>query len=146
MTNSGPPRPPAYFASRVFSIAVAVAVGLATSPFWYGAAAGGRPARPAPAIAEAAGEACVLPLDRIRVEHPALLAAWRDEAVREGRRMRGAAGHGAAGLEKSLTGTCLRCHADRAAFCDACHTDLAVAPTCWECHVDPAGVAGGGRR
>jgi hypothetical protein len=135
-------QPAAFFSWPVFSIAVVVAVGLVSSPFWYGAAAGARPARPLPVLSEAAGDTCVLPLARIRVEHPALLATWRTEAVREGRRMRGVAGPGPA--EKSLTGTCLRCHDDRAAFCDACHVDLAVAPICWQCHVDPAGS--GGRR
>jgi hypothetical protein len=131
-------RPPAPDFWPVLAIAVLAAIGLFTAPFWYGAASRARASRPDLVISEAAGEACVLPVERIRVEHPALLTTWRDEAVREGRRMVGVAG-APAGMEKSLTGTCLRCHADRAAFCEACHVDLGVAPTCWDCHVDPAG-------
>ena len=41
--------------------------------------------------------------------------------------------------DKSLTRTCLRCHADKADFCDRCHEYLEVSPHCWECHVDPKG-------
>ncbi len=44
-----------------------------------------------------------------------------------------------AGMEyqKSLTGTCMKCHANKADFCDTCHNYLGVSPTCWDCHNFP---------
>jgi hypothetical protein len=36
-----------------------------------------------------------------------------------------------------LTHTCLNCHSNKSAFCDACHHYMAVTPNCWDCHVTP---------
>jgi hypothetical protein len=78
---------------------------------------------------------CVLPADRMRREHMSLLYRWRDEVVRKADRTPVLV----AGIsyEKSLTAACMKCHASKERFCDRCHTNLAVAPLCWECHIAP---------
>ncbi|HBZ55705.1 MAG TPA: menaquinol oxidoreductase, partial [Syntrophobacteraceae bacterium] len=37
----------------------------------------------------------------------------------------------------SLQNECLRCHSNKAQFCDQCHNYMAVAPYCFTCHVEP---------
>ena len=71
----------------------------------------------------------------MRANHPALLDRWRNEVVREGRREYRSSTGGTHVM--SLTGTCLRCHGGRAAFCNRCHDYAGVNETCWECHVGP---------
>ena len=73
----------------------------------------------------------------MRREHMQLLARWRDDVVRRGQRVYVASD--GRHFDKSLTGTCLGCHENKAAACDRCHAYLAVQPYCWECHVDPKG-------
>lgn len=77
-----------------------------------------------------------------RTEHMELLDDWRDEVVREGKRLRLGMHAGDARATKSLSNTCLDCHTNQAEFCDRCHDNAGVAPYCWDCHVDPASVAG----
>ena len=62
---------------------------------------------------------------------------WRDEVVRVNQRTFEAPD--GREWEKSLTRTCLACHAEKAEFCDKCHDYLGVQPYCWDCHVDPKG-------
>jgi len=38
--------------------------------------------------------------------------------------------------EISLTGTCLRCHAEPKKFCIRCHDYAGVEAFCWDCHRD----------
>ncbi|MRR16704.1 MAG: menaquinol oxidoreductase [Deltaproteobacteria bacterium] len=74
----------------------------------------------------------------MRASHMKMLNAWRDEAVREGRRVYIAKdGHA---VEKSLTGTCLQCHSNKEQFCDRCHNYVGAKPTCFNCHIIPEGV------
>ena len=101
---------------------------------WYGVAAGDGPPRPRPALPRA-GSRCVEPAAWMRANHPALLDRWRNEVVREGRREYRSSTGGTHVM--SLTGTCLRCHGGRAAFCNRCHDYAGVNETCWECHVGP---------
>ncbi len=63
-----------------------------------------------------------------------LLMSWRDEVVRQGGRTF-VAPDGKT-YAKSLTQTCLGCHASKADFCDRCHAYASVTLSCWECHVD----------
>jgi len=42
--------------------------------------------------------------------------------------------------EMSLNNTCMKCHAERAQFCDKCHKYLGENPFCWDCHLDRKGV------
>jgi len=39
--------------------------------------------------------------------------------------------------DMSLQNTCMECHSNKSKFCDQCHTYTAVAPFCWECHIQP---------
>ena len=79
----------------------------------------------------------------MRGEHTDLLNTWRNEYVREGKvlhkgKFSSWPGSGKPVL-KSLSKTCLGCHADRTKFCDRCHDYAGVKPYCWDCHVLPRG-------
>jgi len=39
--------------------------------------------------------------------------------------------------QKSISKTCIKCHPNKADFCDQCHNYTAVKPYCWECHIEP---------
>ena len=78
----------------------------------------------------------------MRGEHMDLLNIWRDEYVREGKLVhKGKFSTWPDGkpVLKSLSKTCLGCHADRTKFCDKCHAYAGVKPYCWDCHVLPKG-------
>jgi hypothetical protein len=77
---------------------------------------------------------CVRPVAYMRTSHGDLLLAWRDRVVRSGERVFTAPDGRV--RELSLVRTCLDCH-EKAGFCDRCHQYVAVAPDCWNCHVDP---------
>jgi len=111
---------------------------LATAPVWLDALSGVRAEAPQLTVGKNAA-ACVLPAGEMRASHMALLDRWRDEAVRQGQRT--AVGFDGRRYRKSLTGTCLGCHTDKASFCDRCHEFAAVTPYCWDCHVVPEGGA-----
>lgn len=114
-----------------------VFVGLVGLPFWYNVAAGTEPRLPA--IERPKGEdRCILDAATMRREHMQLLADWREQVVREGRRDHVTAD--GRHYRRSLTGTCLGCHTDRQASCDRCHASLSVTPYCWDCHVETRGV------
>lgn len=115
--------------------ALVVFVGLVTSPFWY-ARVSGAPSK-APEIKLPAGEtACVMDVEYMRSSHMDLLMTWRDDVVR--RQDRVFTSPAGVTHTKSLTATCLKCHDNKAEFCDRCHDYAGVAPYCWDCHVDPA--------
>ncbi|MGD0872139.1 MAG: sulfate reduction electron transfer complex DsrMKJOP subunit DsrJ [Bryobacteraceae bacterium] len=77
---------------------------------------------------------CVRPVAYMRTSHGDLLEDWRDRVVRSGERFFTAPDGRV--RELSLVRTCLDCH-EKAGFCDRCHQYVAVAPDCWNCHVDP---------
>ena len=124
-------------------------LGLITFPVWYIIGPGhlGDP----PDLPAALGEQCVLPTQEMRDSHMELLNVWRDEVVRDGERFFTAADgyyvppslldpeHPERGVQKSLSKTCLHCHGDKVAFCDACHDYAGVSPYCWDCHTFPVG-------
>ena len=107
-----------------------------TAPIWYDLASGVD--REPPEIVLPAGETqCVADAAYMRTEHMQLLMDWREEVVRQDdREFVTADGRH---FEKSLTGTCLGCHDNKAEFCDRCHDYLSVKPYCWDCHVVPKG-------
>jgi hypothetical protein len=113
---------------------------LITFPFWYGKGKATPPtlSLDTPAIARLQEKRCVEDASFIRANHMKLLAVWRDEAVREGNRLY-TAKDGLA-FEKSLTGTCLKCHSNKDQFCDRCHHYVGAKPTCFNCHIIPAEV------
>ncbi len=111
-------------------------LGLVTYPIW--ASLGSGQDLRAPKIEKPTkATRCILDAGTMRRDHMRLLASWRDEVVRTGqRRYIGTDGRR---FDKSLTGTCLDCHENKAASCDRCHQYLHVNPYCWDCHVDPKG-------
>jgi hypothetical protein len=109
---------------------------LVTYPAWHGLATGQQAL--APQLAKPVqGTQCVLGTEEMRRSHMQLLMSWRDQAVRKGQRVYVSAS--GQHYDENLTGTCLRCHADRAGFCDRCHNYVQATPHCWECHVDAKG-------
>ena len=97
---------------------------------------GGRGVKVALLARATGGQRCIEPREEMRKNHPALLANWRERAVRLGERLH----HSDAGLDVriSLTGTCLGCHGKATEFCDKCHAQSAVALSCWQCHEQSA--------
>ena len=108
-----------------------------TSPVWY-ARVEGESARGPDLKRPLRETACVMPVAYMRTSHMDLLMTWRDGVVRRHERTWTAPDgkHYAA----SLSGTCLKCHSNKAEFCDRCHAYANVAPYCWDCHVDPAAI------
>ncbi len=110
-----------------------VFLGLATFPVWYTLARGQH--GEAPKLAKpVSGKHCVESNDFMRSQHMRLLEAWRATVVRDGKRLYMSHDYPGETHEMSLTKTCLRCHADKAQFCDRCHSYLSVSPDCWQCH------------
>lgn len=113
---------------------------LMTFPFWYNigkAASAPQPQVDTPAIQQLAEKQCVEPTAYMRANHMKLLEEWRDQVVREGRRI-----YVASDGKKyymSLQNTCLECHSNPAEFCDQCHNYLGVKPDCWTCHIELKG-------
>ena len=107
---------------------------LITFPIWYNIAKG--KATYVPELAKPVkGTECVRPTEFMIANHMDLLNQWRDSVVRLGERYY-VDSHGQM-VEMSLTHTCLDCHADKAEFCDKCHSYMGVEPYCWDCHVIP---------
>lgn len=115
------------------SVGLAIFLALVTLPVWYQAARGAEPGAPE-LVAATGGPECVAPTEYMRALHMDLLDAWRDEAVREGDRIH--IGPSGQKFDKSLTGTCIGCHDNKAEFCDRCHSYVGAEPYCWECHVE----------
>ena len=118
-------------------IAVLVFVGflcLVTFPIWYNVVFGEASYRPELKIVTKEKN-CVEPVKYMREGHMQLLDDWRDSVVRNGDRVYLAND----GVEHSmsLSNTCLKCHSNKADFCDKCHNYVEVTPTCWNCHVIP---------
>jgi hypothetical protein len=91
---------------------------------------------PEPELTAKAKEAkqCVRDTAYMTTEHMQLLDIWRENVVREGKRVYVNA-EGKA-FNMSLSNTCLDCHSNKAEFCDRCHTYASVDPYCWDCHID----------
>jgi hypothetical protein len=70
--------------------------------------------------------------------HMDLLNTWRDDVVREGKRIHVSRDYGTR-YEMSLTKTCLGCHSNKKKFCDQCHDYIGVEPYCWDCHIEREG-------
>ena len=91
---------------------------LVTFPIWYTAARGQSGHRPE--LEYPAGEEkCVESKEYMRAWHMDLLNEWRDSVVRHGERTYTAGDHQT--YDMSLQGTCMKCHTNKASFCDRCH-------------------------
>jgi hypothetical protein len=107
------------------------------SPIWYNALTGR--AGYVPELKLPIDEKqCVESATFMRAHHTELLNLWKETVVRTGERIY-KAGDGKA-YTISLVGTCMKCHSNKAEFCDRCHNYTDVQPTCWDCHVAPKEV------
>jgi hypothetical protein len=120
--------------ARIF-IGLVVFLALITFPIWYNMVSGEQ-AEP-PDIVTPDDGACLLDAEEMRTEHMQMIMDWRDEVVRDKQRIHTTAD--GRRFDKSLTRTCLDCHANKAEFCDRCHDYLGVKPYCWDCHIVPKG-------
>jgi len=111
-------------------------IGLFTSPIWYDLASGEASNKPniVLPVNENMNE-CVASTEYMRTSHMDLLNEWRDEVVREGKRIY--TSPNGKEFEMSLTKTCTNCHYNKTEFCDQCHDYLGVTPYCWDCHIEP---------
>ncbi len=112
-------------------LGLAVFAGVATGPVWYGIGRGkGQP----PQLEKPVGGAtrCIEPTPVMRARHMEILNQWRDAVVRGDQRVYVASD--GQRHRMSLTGTCLRCHAEPAKFCTKCHEYAGVEAFCWDCH------------
>ena len=106
-----------------------------TSPFLIGLVKSGPPPEPELTPKAKLAKQCVEAKDYMVESHMQMLNDWRDEAVREGKRIYVATD----GKEYtvSLQNTCMDCHSNKSKFCDQCHNYAGVNPYCWECHIEP---------
>ena len=128
--------------SRYILPVLAAFLALATLPVWRSVAARGSNFQSPP---NPQRQRCIEPKSVMRAGHMRLLMRWRDEAVREDRRVYIASD--GRQWEKSLVKTCLGCHGQAdangksttaATACNECHAYVNVRPNCWDCHVNPA--------
>ena len=116
-----------------------VFVALAAFPIWNRLFAAGDVTPPEVELPVNASR-CVENREYMIANHMDLLNQWRDAVVREGETTYHSFSFpDAEPVTMSLTGTCLRCHTSRDNFCTKCHDYANVAPTCWDCHLDPRG-------
>ncbi len=105
---------------------------IVTFPVWYNAFSAGE--KPDPKLPKYYSE-CVAPASEMRDNHMKLLNKWRDEVLRDGKRV--SVTVDGKEYRKGLQMACLQCHTDKEAFCDECHKYASVKPYCWECHLTP---------
>lgn len=90
-----------------------------------------------PAIQELTEKQCVESKEFMRANHMQLLNQWRDAVVREGKSIY--VSSNGKKYNMSLQNTCMKCHSNKAEFCDRCHKYVSVKPYCWDCHIAPKG-------
>jgi hypothetical protein len=120
-----------YNAGKII-IGILIFLGLFSFPIWYGAVKSGPPPKLELPKKE---KKCVRTTAFMQAYHMELLNDWRDEVVREGRRIYVAPDGKQYTI--SLVSTCMKCHTSKAKFCDRCHNYTAVPPKCWDCHIAP---------
>jgi cytochrome c len=115
---------------------LAVFVFIVLFPFLYTAAMGKGDHRPDPKL-PAQEKECIESKEYMNAWHMDMLNTWRDSVVRDGNRVFTASD--GEKHEMSLSLNCMKCHENKAQFCDQCHNYLGVSPYCWDCHVEPKG-------
>jgi len=115
---------------------------LVSLPVWYNmgkAAPVPQPKIDTPVIEKMTVKQCILPKDEMITGHMQLLNDWRTEVVRNGQRI-----YTAVDGKKyvmSLQNECMKCHSNKAQFCDQCHNYAGLTadatPYCWTCHIAP---------
>jgi hypothetical protein len=127
-----------YDAGKII-VGIVVFVILATSPLWFNALTKESPEPPKLQLPTNGSTECVEATEFMRSDHMDLLNQWRNDVVRNGQRDYVSTTYGKT-YDMSLSRTCMDCHSNKAEFCDACHTYMAVSPYCWDCHVEPKGA------
>ena len=122
--------------TRKIIIGLVIFLSLVTFPVWYVLASESAASVPELEIVTEE-ENCVESVSYMRAKHVDLLNDWRQSVVREGDRTY--ISDSGREYAKSLTGTCLDCHSNKAEFCDTCHDYAGVKPSCWGCHIVPDG-------
>jgi [DsrC]-trisulfide reductase subunit J len=116
---------------------IAIFLIVVLSPVWYNTLIGR--ASYVPVLKLPADEKqCIESASYMRINHIDLLNLWKENVVRTGGRTY-EAGDGKI-YTMSLAGTCMKCHSNKAEFCDRCHNYADVKPKCWDCHVAPKEV------
>ena len=116
-------------------IGIGVFLVLVLLPAWYVAARGGQ--NEIPEIDRTTkAPTCMRDPAWMRASHMDLLDEWRHDVVR-GTGPSWDTDTGGTRRPKSLTGTCLGCHASQQAFCARCHDSMGVNNSCWDCHHIP---------
>ncbi len=118
-------------------LGLGIFLALVTFPIWFTVATGNYGYTPELQMPEGYTQ-CVESKEYMTSWHMDLLDQWRDEVVREGKRYYVSKTYGDK-HEMSLTKNCMKCHNDKAQFCDKCHNYLGVEPYCWDCHIEPEG-------
>ncbi len=113
-----------------------IALGFITFPLWFNLLSGTSYAKLEIKL-PADQKECVESVEFMRAEHMQLLNVWRDKVVRDEQRLYTAAN--GKQWDISLQNTCMKCHVNKAEFCDKCHNSNSVAPYCWTCHIEPRG-------
>jgi hypothetical protein len=113
-------------------IGILIFLGLMVSPYIYNATTS--PAAPKLEVGTQEKQ-CVESTPYMKANHMKMLDTWRDQVVREGKRIYVSS----TGKEyvMSLQNTCMKCHTTKTKFCDRCHDYLDVSPNCWDCHIPP---------
>ncbi len=113
-----------------------------TLPLWYNmgrATQAPDPKIDTPVIQKMQVKQCILPKDEMRTGHMQILNDWRTQVVRNSNRIYTAPD--GKKYNMSLQNECMKCHSNKAQFCDQCHTYAGLSadstPYCWTCHVAP---------
>jgi len=115
-------------------IGLVIFLAIVTSPMWYQLVQGAEK-EPPELVYPANSKECVASAEQMRALHMDMLNEWRDDVVRRGDRNH--IGPDGKVYDKSLSRTCMKCHSNKAEFCDQCHNYVDVSPYCWDCHVEP---------
>lgn len=107
---------------------------LVTFPFWFNAFSTASTV-PKPELPPGGEKQCVAPAAEMRASHMVMLNDWRDEVLRDGKRI--AVTVGGKEYRKGLQMACMQCHTNKEKFCDSCHLYTSVTPYCWDCHLTP---------
>jgi hypothetical protein len=120
--------------ARIILPVIVIILAIVTFPVWNDAIRGTGKIQPKIELPSEQKQ-CVMPADFMKKNHMTLLKDWRESVVRDGNRTPVSV----AGIDyqKSLSGSCLKCHNNKTKFCDSCHGYLAVTPSCWDCHHIP---------
>ncbi len=120
----------------LISVGLLLFVALFSYPVWHAVTAGTTTAGPKIELPKNE-KSCVAPLATMRAAHQKLLIQWREDAVRNGNLTYTA--YNGKRYHVGLSTTCMKCHDNKAQFCDSCHTYAGVSgPYCWDCHIDPS--------